>query len=930
MTQAVVSRALNRGPIVLFALLLALAGVAATARADVNNPNIEPEFVYTPVPPPFPAPPIPPPIGLFEEPCGVGVDSTGTFFVSDYYHNAVDQFVASIGATKPTYLGWINGIDPLSGPCGQALDATGRLYVNSYHQKVLRYQPLTYPPGQPAGFGAPTTIDAANPTGVAAGAGPTAVAVNPANDHVYVNYGNRVAEYDSAADGNAPVNSSIGAGILEESFGLDVYGANGNIYVNDNDGLTIRVLDSSDGSVLRTISSADFPPPIGIKSLFERPLAVDQSNGNVYVSYTDNNGKEGATEFDSSGALAAHLPLGDEFENALPSDIAADNSETASDGKVYVSSGDGPGATVRAFGPREPDGSHPVLAPLSGANTPQGELSKACGTAVDEAGNLYVATYGSGKVSIFKPDGSYLTQFTPGGMGDGPCGLAVDSAGVVYVNAWHHGVYRFTPSAYPSTAATTYGPGVPIAFPSGRVYVNNRTHVSVYEPSGAAAEVGGLPLRIGVGSLVEAYGVAVSAHPATAGYVYVPDAGDNTVKVYDPAVDLDTPVATIDGHENPTEGFVSLRDSAIAVDRVSGNVYVADNLQHGIAEKPETAIYVFSPDGSYLGRLKYNVVDSEPPGLAVDNSAQPTQGRVFVTSGNTIFGSLYAYPPGAETDTVVPAHFDPDLVFKGKGSSAGARTSGAGCVSACTVDRAPTAESSEVARRGALRLSLDGKLSPRSLPRQGKAPIAVTVGWKIATTDGSPVPELQTVRIEINRHGHFDYAGLPTCPYARIQPASTARALAACSTALVGQGHFTADIALEGQVPYATRGRLLVFNGNSHGKPVLFGHIYSPRPFATSFVIVFSLENLDRGTYGTALTAALPPALASWGNLTEVEMKLGRRYRHAGKPHSYISAGCPAPRGFPGAVFDLARTSFDFASGETLSSTLSRSCTTRR
>jgi streptogramin lyase len=923
MTEAT-ANPIRRLVLVAACALIAILGLAPPAPAAV-----EPEFVYEPVP--TTGLPIPPPVGLFEGPCGVGVDSAGRFFVADYYHDAVDKFEAAVGAPEPIYVGQLPTPDPLNGPCGLAVDPIGRLFVNSYHQKVSRYQPLAFPPGPPPAFGPPATIDAATPTGVAAGSGPVAVAVNPADDHVFVNYGNRVAEYDSAADGNETVRDSIGAGIIDDSFGLDVYGADGNVYVNDDNGRTIRILDPAGTSVLETIDSADLPDPgsESIGSLFEKPLAVDQSTGNVYVPYVNQGNQDVVAEFEASGAFVSRLT--GVFERGYPSGLATDDSGTASDGNVYVTSGSGPESTVRAFGPAQPDGSHPAVPGPSGAATPQGEFDKACGTAVDGEGNVYVASYGSGTVSVFEPDGSYLTQFAPAGLGEDGCGLAVDSVGVVYLNSWHHGVYRFTPSAYPPSAATTYGAGVPVGPPSGRVYVDNRTYVSVYEPSGAPAEVGGEPLRIGVGSLLDGYAVAVSAHPATAGYVYVPDAGDQTVKVYDPEGDLDDPVATIDGQENPTEGFVSLRDSAVAVDRVSGNVYVADNLQLGIAEQPETAIYVFAPDGAYLGRLKYNVVDSEPPGLAVDNSAEPTQGRVFVTSGNTIFGSVYAYPPGAQTDEAVPAHFDPDLVFKGKKSALfGAGTAGGGCEAACAPAAEPAAEASEIARRGALRLNIDGKLSPRSLPRKGRAPIAVTVGWKIATTDGSPVPRLKKVRIEINRHGHFDYTGLPVCPYDRIDPASSSRALSACRSALVGQGHFTAEISLAGQEPYPAGGRLLVFNGRRGGKPVLFGQIYSPSPFATSFVIVFEVEDLGRGTYGTALTASLPPALSSWGNLTEVEMKLSRRYRHAGRPHSYISAGCPAPSGFPGAVFPLARTSFDFAGGEVLSSTLSRSCTARR
>jgi hypothetical protein len=235
----------------------------------------------------------------------------------------------------------------------------------------------------------------------------------------------------------------------------------------------------------------------------------------------------------------------------------------------------------------------------------------------------------------------------------------------------------------------------------------------------------------------------------------------------------------------------------------------------------------------------------------------------------------------------------------------------------------------EVAQKDNVRVAVSGKMSPSSLPRDESAPIAVSVGGEISSTDETPPPQLKTLKIEINRHGHLDNTGLPTCRYNSIQPASTSRALAACRPALVGEGRFTANVVLQGQEPYPTEGRLLVFNGERDGKPVLFGQIYAPRPFANSFVIVFTVKRLSRGTYGTALMASLPAAMGNWGYLTGMEMHLGRRYRYRGKSHSFLSASCPAPKGFGQAVFPLARTSFDFAGSLGLSETLTRSCKVR-
>jgi hypothetical protein len=229
-----------------------------------------------------------------------------------------------------------------------------------------------------------------------------------------------------------------------------------------------------------------------------------------------------------------------------------------------------------------------------------------------------------------------------------------------------------------------------------------------------------------------------------------------------------------------------------------------------------------------------------------------------------------------------------------------------------------------------LRISLKGELSPQKLPRKGAAPIAVQVGWDISTSDGSPPPKLKSLQIEINRHGRLDYTGLPSCPYPKIQPASTQRALSGCRPSLVGRGSFTAEISLRGQEEtYETKGTLLFFKGERKGKTVLYGQIYSAHPFATSFVIPFAIEIKRNGTYGTVLAATLPKALRSWGNLTGIEMELQRTYAYKGARHSFLSAGCPAPKGLRLVTFKLARTSFAFSGGKELSSTVTGSCKAR-
>lgn len=557
---------------------------------------------------------------------------------------------------------------------------------------------------------------------------------------------------------------------------------------------------------------------------------------------------------------------------------------------------------------------------------------------MDSSGNYFVSDYYHRAVDSFVGQ-SYLNQLANEGSPDGPCGLALDATDRLYVNNFHRNVVRFEASPSFGTGTVISGApldssqptGVAVNTITGNVYVDERTYIAVYDSSGNPVLSGGEPLKIGLGDLGDGYGIAVSQFPATSGRLYVPDAATNTVRVYDPAIDVVNPVAVIkDPFANP---FVSLRDSAIAVSRINGDIYFADDLQPDYTEKPQAMIYVYTSANSYKGHLKYNVIDALPPGLAVDNSVNSSQGHVYVTSGNTDRASVYAYGAAAATTAPPQPPIGSGLTApSAPGSSALSRTA-AGSAESRPASPAskPLAGVSEVTQEQNLRVAVSGKLSPKKLPREGSAPISVSVGWKIATTDESSPPKLKWLRIEINRNGHFDYTGLPTCPYAKIQPATTQRALANCRSALVGSGSFSAEIALMGQEgeSYDARGRLLVFNGENHGKPVLFGQIYSAHPFATSFVITFAVSKIAHGSYGTALSATLPKALSSWGNLTGIEMKLSRRYGYEGKRHSYISAGCPAPKGFGLASFGLARTAFSFSGGHELSTTVAGSCKVR-
>ena len=238
---------------------------------------------------------------------------------------------------------------------------------------------------------------------------------------------------------------------------------------------------------------------------------------------------------------------------------------------------------------------------------------------------------------------------------------------------------------------------------------------------------------------------------------------------------------------------------------------------------------------------------------------------------------------------------------------------------------APTASRGAVTQSHGIRLAFSGSLRPRALPRSGSAPVSVSLSARIAPADAGSLPQLRRIAIAINRYGRLDPRGLPRCRIDRIQPATSAEALASCRGALVGRGTFSADVRVSEQAPFPSLGQVLAFNGRFHGRPAILAHIYGVDPAPTSDVLAFVVRH-GRGSFGTVLEAKLPPITGSWGYVTGISLHLGRTFRRHGRRRSYLSAGCPAPPGISIAPFTLARTALAFAGGASLDSTLSKTC----
>lgn len=235
----------------------------------------------------------------------------------------------------------------------------------------------------------------------------------------------------------------------------------------------------------------------------------------------------------------------------------------------------------------------------------------------------------------------------------------------------------------------------------------------------------------------------------------------------------------------------------------------------------------------------------------------------------------------------------------------------------------------ELSQDGNVRISFSGDFSPHALPRDRLAPVAVDIQGAIGTTDGSHPPAVRRLEIALNRNGKLSTEGLPACSGPRLQSTSTEEALARCRSALVGQGHFGAEVEFGSDAPVAATGRLLAFYGKASGGPALLLHLYVTTPVQTTFVLPLAISHRAKGKYGTVLSAKIPTLAGGLGSVTKIDLTIKRNYTYHGQPRSFVSASCPAPAGFPGAPFTLARGSFYFAGGKKIETTLARDCRVR-
>ena len=234
----------------------------------------------------------------------------------------------------------------------------------------------------------------------------------------------------------------------------------------------------------------------------------------------------------------------------------------------------------------------------------------------------------------------------------------------------------------------------------------------------------------------------------------------------------------------------------------------------------------------------------------------------------------------------------------------------------------------ERAQTGNLIVSLNGGIFPITLPRDRAIPVAVSLEGGVQTSDHSPLPRVNRLKLELAWRGDLKTTGLPVCPQVGLKSTETAQALARCGGALVGRGKLKARIFVPGQEPFGVHASLLAFNGRTKtGRRAVLVHAYTDDP-PISFVIPFVVHR-GTGEFHTVLVTTIRRSVGTWPHVASFSVDIGRSFQFQGERRSYLNASCPLPRDFTSGFLSFARATYTFADGEDLTTESVRSCRAR-
>jgi hypothetical protein len=240
-----------------------------------------------------------------------------------------------------------------------------------------------------------------------------------------------------------------------------------------------------------------------------------------------------------------------------------------------------------------------------------------------------------------------------------------------------------------------------------------------------------------------------------------------------------------------------------------------------------------------------------------------------------------------------------------------------------------------------------GGFVPIKLPRTEPAPITLSIGFESPQVEGS-TPDLGSIDLELSRHITFETAGLLSCSSDQLYATDTPQE--SCPKSLVGHGSVTSEIRNPRGTTDTVTGHLLAFYALEGHRRLILARVETGEPLPLVYVIPFTIGKAE-GRFGTDLSVSTQAMarlqgicarnpycfysphklVGAYGQISSFEMSLHRTYRGERGPATFVSAVCPAPRGFRQVNLRLADVRLNYVSGPPpLSDALVRSCIASR